>query len=296
MLLGRPAEELIGKPLALLVGKPDMEPLRQFLEKPARFAETARPSIALGSEDGNADLLLFAEGQAGVVTGYFGFLRRRTRIAPAPAAGTDSEIEPGMLGRLSRGIRGPLNTIIGFADLIRAASAGHPGQERHAEYARDIRTAGLEIAVLADELDDFTRLRDGRYAPRPADVELGPLLDSCMLRVRSQAAGARVLVRSAISERLPRVRADRATARVVATELASAQATARLLAVLPLAVLLLGNGLGGDPVGFLLGTPAGLVCLAAGLSLEYAGLVWLGRIADRVSGRVSGRSSGRRSR
>lgn len=211
VLLGRPAEELIGKPLALLVGKPDMEPLRQFLEKPARFAETARPSIALGSEDGNADLLLFAEGQAGVVTGYFGFLRRRTRIAPAPAAGTDSEIEPGMLGRLSRGIRGPLNTIIGFADLIRAASAGHPGQERHAEYARDIRTAGLEIAVLADELDDFTRLRDGRYAPRPADVELGPLLDSCMLRVRSQAAGARVLVRSAISERLPRVRADRAS-------------------------------------------------------------------------------------
>ena len=76
---------------------------------------------------------------------------------------------------------------------------------------RDIRTAGLEIAVLVDELDDFSRLRDGRYAPRPADVELGALLESCIVRVKAQAGAARVLVRSAISERLPRIRADRAS-------------------------------------------------------------------------------------
>jgi light-regulated signal transduction histidine kinase (bacteriophytochrome) len=208
VLLGRPAQELIGKPLAILVGRADMEPLRHFLEKPARFAETARPSLAATSEDGDSELTLFAEGQAGVVTGYFGFLRRRIRVT-APASG-DDEIEPGMLGRLSRGIRGPLNTIIGFADMIRSG-AGALERERTIEYARDIRTAGLEIAVLADELDDFTRLRDGRYAPRPADVDLAALLEACMTRVRSQAGAARVLVRSAISERLPRVHADRAS-------------------------------------------------------------------------------------
>ena len=66
---------------------------------------------------------------------------------------------------------------------------------------------------------------------------------------------------------------------------AAAQATARLLAALPVGVLLLGNGLGGDPVGFLLDTPPGLVCLCAGLALEYAGLCWLAHIADQVTGR-----------
>jgi signal transduction histidine kinase len=116
-----------------------------------------------------------------------------------------------MLGRLSRGIRRPLNTIIGFADLIRSSSVADGSHERTAEYARDIRTAGLEIAVLADELDDFTRLRDGRYAPRPSDVDLGALLESCMVRVKAQAGAARVLVRSAISEKLPRIRADRSS-------------------------------------------------------------------------------------
>jgi len=62
-------------------------------------------------------------------------------------------------------------------------------------------------------------------------------------------------------------------------------ATARLLAVLPLGVLLLGSGLGGDPIGFLLGTTPGLVCLCAGVALEYLGLRWLARIGDRVLGR-----------
>jgi len=205
VLLGRPAAEIIGKPLAVLVDKPDMEPLRTLLEKPARFAETTRPSLTAMTEDGGAELTLFAEGQAGVVTGYFGFLKPRVRIAPSVHA---DDTEPAMLARLSRSIRRPLNTIVGFADLI-----GTPGSDagRHAEYARDIRTAGLEIAVLVDELDDFARLRDGRYAPRPADVDLQALLESSLARVKTQAGAARVLVRSAISERLPRIHADRAS-------------------------------------------------------------------------------------
>jgi len=209
VLLGRTESEIVGKPLAILVGKADMEPLRMFLEKPARFAETARPSLVATSDNGDIDIALFAEGQAGIVTGYFGFLRRRARtVAAAPS---DDELEPSLLGRLSRGIRRPLNTIIGFADLIRSAALGKSDTDRYAEYARDIRTAGLEIAVLTDELDDFTRLRDGRYAARPADVDLSALLESCMVRVKAQAGSARVLVRSAISERLPRIRADRAS-------------------------------------------------------------------------------------
>ncbi len=209
-LLGRTEAELAGKPLAVLVGKPDMEPLRHFLEKPARFAETARPFFTGVSDNGDADITLFAEGQAGIVSGYFGFVRPRN-IAPAPTPTADDDLEPGMLGRLSRGIRRPLNTIIGFADLLRSTAIAENASERVKEYARDIRTAGLEIAVLADELDDFTRLRDGRYAPRPADVDLTALLESCMVRVRGQASAARVLVRSAISEKLPRIRADRSS-------------------------------------------------------------------------------------
>lgn len=90
---------------------------------------------------------------------------------------------------------------------------------------------------------------------------------------------------SAIGQAAAAIREDRRTARLVQSELSAAHATARMLAVLPFGVLLLGSGVGGDPVGFLVGTTAGLVCLGLGLGLSFAGLLWLESIADRVLGR-----------
>lgn len=80
------------------------------------------------------------------------------------------------------------------------------------------------------------------------------------------------------------IREERSIARVVDIEMSSARATARLLAALPLGVLLIGRGTGGDPFGFLVGTTAGLICLGCGLSLSWAGLAWLERIARSVQG------------
>ena len=46
--------------------------------------------------------------------------------------------------------------------------------------------------------------------------------------------------------------------------------------------LLLGAGLGGDPVGLLLGTTAGNGLLLAGTGLALAGTLWVERLAGRV--------------
>jgi signal transduction histidine kinase len=212
---------LEGKPLSALVGASDMQPLRDFLERPARFAETARPCLTLRSASGAAEITLFAQGQAGVVTGYFGFVRGRE---PAPLRlAAQADVDPTLLARISRGVRRPLNTIIGFSDLIRSEAFGALGNERYESYAQDIASAGHEIAALVDELDDYARLRDGRYLPQRASIELTGLLESCVIRIRQQASGARVIVRNAISENLPRITADRASlAQAVLNLLASA--------------------------------------------------------------------------
>lgn len=74
-------------------------------------------------------------------------------------------------------------------------------------------------------------------------------------------------------------RADDDQRRQVAAELAGPRATARLLALLPVAGLGLGSLLGAGPVRVLLSTPLGLACLGAGAALDLLGLWWTARIA-----------------
>jgi tight adherence protein B len=65
-------------------------------------------------------------------------------------------------------------------------------------------------------------------------------------------------------------------------QLAGPRATARMLGLLPVIGLLIGSSLGGDPLAWLTRTPAGLVCLAAGIAFTALGIAWTGSIARRV--------------
>lgn len=64
--------------------------------------------------------------------------------------------------------------------------------------------------------------------------------------------------------------------------LSAPRATARMLALLPAIGIVLGISLGGDPLGWLLGTGIGRLCLAGGVILTGVGLWWVNRIAASV--------------
>jgi tight adherence protein B len=61
-------------------------------------------------------------------------------------------------------------------------------------------------------------------------------------------------------------------------QLAGPRSTAVMLALLPVFGVVLGTGMGADPLRVLLRTPAGAGCLVAGGLLEWAGLAWTARI------------------
>lgn len=195
-------------------------------------------------------LIIVATGAGGA---RLGMRRRAARTADGRAERVLATCEA-MAADLAAGqppLRALRRSAEDWPELDRAASAGDMGA--------DVPTALRELSALPGA---------GQLRTLAASWEVAHQTGSGLADAVSRAADT--------------IRAERRTARLVATELASARATARMLAVLPVGVLLMGVGVGGDPVGFLVGTPVGLGCLAAGLLLCWVGLTWLDRIADRV--------------
>lgn len=172
----------------------------------------------------------------------------------------------------------------------RAQSQRHAVAEAIGLLAAELRAGVLPQRALAGLAPDFAFLASAsRAAGLGGDV-------SAALRGESAAAGCEQLVDLSsawfVAERsgapLARVldrlevaaRDDREIEREVQSGVAPARATGRLMAVLPVVGLLLGSGMGADPVELLTSTVPGALCLALGSAFACAGVAWVNRIAS----------------
>lgn len=136
----------------------------------------------------------------------------------------------------------------------------------------------LQVVVEASRLGaDVPEALRGLARDRPGADDLVRVAGAWQVAQESGHGLATALERTAEG-----LRARRRTRRLVDSELASARATARLVACLPVAVLAMGSGAGSDPWSFLLGEPAGWACLGLGAGLVALGLWWIERLADAV--------------
>ncbi|MDT0182914.1 type II secretion system F family protein [Microbacterium sp. ARD31] len=202
-------------------------------------------------------------------------------LLPGPAA-TSAPPRPSRLPRSPRGRRrrraADQAAVLEVCDLLAAelASGQPPGTA--------LQVAGEQWPPLRSAVDahhlgaDVSQALRELASARPGASDLRWVAGAWQVAHHSGHGLAAALERTAAG-----LRARRRTRRLVDSELASARATARLVACLPLAVLLMGSGAGSDPWGFLLGTPVGWACLLAGIALVALGLWWIERLADRAA-------------
>lgn len=117
-----------------------------------------------------------------------------------------------------------------------------------------VRATGLHGQILADRIGAATRVAE------TVGARLADLLERLESDARALAAAQ-----------------SRATAQA-----AGAQATAWLLAALPIAGLALGFGIGVNPVQVLFHTKPGAACAVAAVAFQVSGLAWTNRLATSI--------------
>ena len=125
------------------------------------------------------------------------------------------------LAKMSHEIRGPLNTITGFSEIILAERFGAIGHERYRDYLQDIHAAGLHIASALNDLLDLSKVETGQFDLAFADVDLNAVIQQCVSIMQPQASRARIIIRMSLAPELGEVVADERALRQILLNLLS---------------------------------------------------------------------------
>ncbi|MBM3539617.1 MAG: HAMP domain-containing histidine kinase [Alphaproteobacteria bacterium] len=97
-----------------------------------------------------------------------------------------SRIKSEFLANMSHELRTPLNAIIGFSEMLSTETLG-PLPARYQTYAQYIRSSGVMLLDLINDLLDLSRIEAGPYELEESDVELAPALAECLAIVTAAA-------------------------------------------------------------------------------------------------------------
>jgi PAS domain S-box-containing protein len=124
-----------------------------------------------------------------------------------------------LLARISHEVRAPLNTIIGFAEVMIGERFGALGNARYAEYLKDIRTSGERVTAIINDLTELSRIETGKLNLAFASQNLNELVESCVSVMQPQANRERIIIRTSLAQSLPPVVADGHTLRQITMSL-----------------------------------------------------------------------------
>jgi PAS domain S-box-containing protein len=113
-----------------------------------------------------------------------------------------------MLARISHEVRAPLNAIIGFAEVMIGERFGPLGNERYADYLKDIRASGERVIAIINDLTELSRIETGKLDLAFASQNLNEMVESCVSVMQPQANRERIIIRTSLAHLLPPVVAD----------------------------------------------------------------------------------------
>ena len=112
------------------------------------------------------------------------------------------------LAKVSHEVRTPLNSILGFTELMLQEPLGPIGNPRYRGYIEDIHQSGLYALSLLNDLLDISKIEAGKFELDFTSVDVPELVEECAASLQPLAKRARILLRTSLAPDLPLVVAD----------------------------------------------------------------------------------------
>ena len=112
------------------------------------------------------------------------------------------------LAKVSHEVRTPLNSIIGFAELMLHERFGPVGNARYKGYAEDIHQSGLYALSLLNDLLDISKIEAGKFELDFTAVDVTEVVEACVASLQPLAKRTRIVLRTSLADDLPMVLAD----------------------------------------------------------------------------------------
>jgi PAS domain S-box-containing protein len=112
------------------------------------------------------------------------------------------------LANMSHELRTPINAIIGFAEVIKDQMFGPVGQNKYADYAKDIHSSGRHVLAVINDILDLSKLEAGKLELRESEVSLGHVAEECMTLIRDRADKGKVQLVNEFEPHVPPLLCD----------------------------------------------------------------------------------------
>ena len=112
------------------------------------------------------------------------------------------------LAKVSHEVRTPLNSIIGFTELMLQERLGPIGNSRYKGYVEDIHQSGLYALSLLNDLLDISKIEAGKFELDFTAVDAPEIILECVNSLQPLAQRERIVLRTSLAPNLPAVIAD----------------------------------------------------------------------------------------
>jgi signal transduction histidine kinase len=112
------------------------------------------------------------------------------------------------LAKVSHEVRTPLNSIIGFTELMLQERFGAIANQRYKGYVEDIHQSGLYALSLLNDLLDISKIEAGKFDLNFTAVDVSEIVEDCAGSLQPLAKRARIVLRTSLAQDLPTVVAD----------------------------------------------------------------------------------------